>query len=190
MDLYSNPEFIHAALDILLEMHLEAVEIVTKLPVHGITFGDDFGSQKGLMISPQAFRTFFKDRLALLYAKIREAGMVVGGHSCGDTTELMRDYVDIGLQVFHPLQAECMDIAAIKKEFGKDLTFRGGIGVQRVVVHGTPSEVRKEVLEAASILSEAGGYLMEPCKPLPPETPVANAAAFVQALQDARRYAF
>lgn len=190
MDLYSNPEFIHAALDILLEMHLEAVEIVTKLPVDGITFGDDFGSQKGLMISPQAFRTFFKDRLALLYAKIREAGMVVGGHSCGDTTELMRDYVDIGLQVFHPLQAECMDIAAIKKEFGKDLTFRGGIGVQRAVVHGTPSEVRKEVLEAASILSEAGGYLMEPCKPLPPETPVANAAAFVQALQDARRYAF
>ena len=102
----------------------------------------------------------------------------------------MGDYVDIGLQVFHPLQPECMDIKAIKNQFGRDLTFRGGIGTQGAAVHGTPEDARHAVLDAARILSLDGGYLLEPCKPLPPETPVENALAFIEAMEKARRYQF
>jgi len=190
MDMISEPDFIHAALDILLELHLEAVDELIGLPIDGITFGDDFGSQKGMMISPALFRTFYKDRLAILYRRVRDAGLVAGAHSCGDNTEIMGDFVDIGLQVFHPLQSECMDIRKIKREFGQDLSFRGGIGVQGALVYGAPDQVRMEVLNAAKILSAGGGYLMESCKPLPAETPLDNAVAFVTALKDAVSYNF
>jgi len=189
-DLVEYPDFIHQALDVLLEMHMGAIDVLVTLPIDGITFGDDFGTQRGLMISPALFRTFFRDRLAVLYQRVHTAGLVVGAHSCGDNTAIMRDYVEIGLQVFHPLQPECMDIAAIKREYGRDLTFRGGIGVQGGVVHGTPDQVRREVLSAAEILSAGGGYLLEPCKPLPPETPIENAVAFVEAMKQARNYNF
>jgi uroporphyrinogen decarboxylase len=190
IDLVEHPEFIHTALDILMEMHLEAMETLLQLPIDGITFGDDFGTQKGLMISPHQFRAFFKPRMAVLYEKVRNAGLVVGAHSCGDNTAIMKDYIDLGLQVFHPLQPECMDISFIKKTFGNNLTFRGGIGTQGAVVWGTPAEVRKMVLDAAKILSAGGGYLLEPCKPLPPETPVENAMAFIEAVQKARQFQF
>ncbi len=190
MDLVEYPDFVHNALDILLEMHLEALETLVHLPIDGITFGDDFGTQKGLMISPRQFRTFFKPRMAVLYQKVRNAGLVVGAHSCGDNTAIMKDYIDLGLQVFHPLQPECMDIAYIKKTYGRDLTFRGGIGTQGAVVWGSPDEVRKMVFDAATVLGRGGGYLLEPCKPLPPETPIENAMAFIEAMEKARQFQF
>ena len=190
MDLVEYPNFIHEALDVLMEMHCEALERLFKLPIDGVTFGDDFGSQRGMMISPNNVRTFYKKRLGDLFGKVRDKGLVAGFHSCGDNTEIMRDYLDIGLQIFHPLQPECMDIAQIKREFGKDLTFRGGIGMQTVVVQGTPEEIARYVLDSARILSENGGYILEPCKPLPPETPLENAIAFIEAMYRARRYEF
>jgi len=183
LDLALHPKFIHEALDVLLEMHMKALDIVLKLPVDGVTFGDDFGTQRGMMISPEMFREFYKPRLSKLYERVRAAGKVLGAHSCGDNTPIMRDYVEMGLQVFHPLQPEAMDIAAIKREYGRDLTFRGGIGVQGRMVHGTPRDAAAEVVETTKLLAEGGGYLIEPCKPLPAEMPVENAIAVLQAIE-------
>jgi hypothetical protein len=83
------------------------------------------------------------------------------------------------------LQPEAMDIRQVKREFGKDLTFRGGIGTQRIIVFGTPAQARAEVLDAVRVLSEDGGYFLETAKPLPEETPVANAVAVIEAMGDA-----
>jgi uroporphyrinogen decarboxylase len=180
MDYLSEKAFVHEALDLLLEMHFEALETLAGLPVDGITFGDDFGSQRGLMISRGVYLEFYKPRYARLYERVRRAGKVVGHHSCGDNTGLMGDFVDLGLQVFHPLQPEAMDIRRIKREFGRDLTFRGGIGTQGRLVFGTPDEARAEVRDAVKVLAEGGGYFLETAKPLPEETPVENAVAIIE----------
>lgn len=180
VDYLTAPTFVHEALDVLMEMHFQALDEILDLPVDGVTFGDDFGTQNGLMISRALFLKFFKPRLAKLYERVRGADKIVGHHSCGDNTELFGDLIDIGLQVFHPLQPESMDIARIKREFGRDLTFRGGIGTQRAIVFGTPKEARMEVRKAVQILADGGGYLLETAKPLPEGTPVANAIAVIE----------
>lgn len=180
IDYLLEKKFVHQALDILLEMHFEAIEKLLTLPIDGITFGDDFGTQNNLMISKDVFLEFFKPRLAQLYEKVRNADKIVGHHSCGNNTAIMGDFIDIGLQVFHPLQPEAMDIKEIKKEFGKDLTFRGGIGTQGDLVFGPPEKAVAEVRHAVEILAEDGGYLLETAKPLPEETPVKNAIAIIE----------
>lgn len=185
MDYLSEPAFVHAALDVLLEMHVAALEKILPLPIDGVIFGDDYGSQRGLMISREVFQTFYKPRLAKLYEHVRAAGKVVGHHSCGDNTGILSDFVDIGLQIFHPLQPEAMDIRRVKREFGRHLTFRGGIGTQRALVFGTPAQARAEVLNAVRILAENGGYFLETAKPLPEETPVENAVAVIEAMGEA-----
>ncbi len=179
-DYLLEKRFVHQALDILLEMHFAALDRLLEMPVDGITFGDDYGSQRGLMISRDVFREFFKPRLSMLYEKVRRAGKIAGHHSCGDNTVIMGDFIDIGLQVFHPLQPEAMDIRKIKREFGRDLAFRGGIGTQGKLVSGTPLEAADEVSRAVDVLAEGGGYLLETSKPLPPETPIANAIAIIE----------
>ena len=190
MDYLLYPDFVSEALDILLEMHMKALEKLLKLPVDCVTFGDDMGSQRGLLISRKLFLKFFKPRYAMLYERVRAAGMVVGMHSCGDNTELMSDFVDIGLQIFHPLQPEAMDIAHIKKEFGKDLTFRGGLSTQRAIPFGTPQEARQEIRDSVRVLSQGGGYLMETAKPLRPETPIENVIAVMEEMTKLVNYDF
>lgn len=190
MDYLLHRDFVHEALDILMEMHFKALDKILDLPIDGVTMGDDFGEQRGLMISRQVFLEYFKPRLAKLYGKIRQAGKVVMHHSCGDNTEIMPDFIEIGLQVFHPLQPEAMDIRKIKQEFGKDLTFRGGIGTQGPISSGSPSQARDEVSRAVEILSQGGGLFLETGKPLPEETPIDNAIAIIEALCDAMHYRF
>jgi len=190
MDYLLEPSFVHEALDILLEMHMKALDKVLSLPIEGVTFGDDFGTQKGLMISRDIFLEFYKPRLAKLYEKVRSANKVVGHHSCGNNTEIMADFVDIGLQVFHPLQPEAMNIREIKKEFGKDLSFRGGIGTQGAIALGTPEEARREIREAVEILCKGGGYWLETGKPLPEGTSIENAIAVIDEMTRVMNYEF
>ncbi|MCE5341320.1 MAG: hypothetical protein LLF92_09390 [Planctomycetaceae bacterium] len=189
-DYLLEPKFVHEALDILMEMHIKALDKILALPIDGVTFGDDYGSQRSLMISRQIFLDFFKPRLAKLYEKVRFAGKVVMHHSCGDNTEIMPDLIDIGLQVFHPLQPEAMDISRCKNEFGKYLTFRGGIGTQGNIVFGTPMQARQEISNAVKILSKGGGYLLETAKPLPEETPVENVYAVIDEMIKVMNYQF
>lgn len=190
MDFHLEPDFVHGALDVLLEMHMQALDKVLPLPIDGVTIGDDFGTQRGLMIGRDTFLTFFKPRLRTLYDRIRAAGKVVMHHSCGDNTALLGDFVDLGLEVFHPLQPECMDIAVVKRDFGRHLTFRGGIGTQGAIVLGTPDAARAEVRAAVRILGDSGGYFLETAKPLPEETPVENAVAVIEEMARVMNYRF
>jgi len=83
-----------------------------------------------------------------------------------------------------------MDIFAIKRDYGKHLTFRGGIGTQGAVTSGTPEEAQREVRSAVEILSCGGGYFLETSKPLPEETPVENAIAVIEEMCRVMTYDF
>ncbi|MBI4027558.1 MAG: hypothetical protein HY360_21405 [Verrucomicrobia bacterium] len=64
------------------------------------------------------------------------------------------------------------------------------IGTPRAIVFGTPAQARAEVLDAVKILAKSGGYFLETAKPLPEETPIANAVAVIEAMCGAMNYRF
>ena len=66
----------------------------------------------------------------------------LGIHSCGDVNDILDDYIELGVQIFHPPQEEAMGIARVKAIVGDRLTFRGGIGVQHVLPWGSPGDVQ------------------------------------------------
>jgi len=53
-----------------------------------------------------------------------------------------------------------MDPVILKKEFGKDLTFFGGICIQYLLPYGSPGQIRDEVNRRADILGKNGGYII------------------------------
>ena len=182
MDLYVNRDFAEDLMDALVDHLLPAVDRILELPVDGIVFGDDFGTQRGLMVNPDLWREIVKPRLARIYRKVTDAGRYLGIHSCGNVTDILNDYIELGVQFFHPFQEEAMDIARAKEAVGNRITFRGGIGVQHVLPRGTPDDVRRYVRDLAKILAPGGGWIMEAGKPLGMETPVENAAALLETM--------
>jgi len=75
------------------------------------------------------------------------------------------DFIEIGVDILNPLQrsAAKMDIATLKREFGKDLSFwGGGIDVQQVLPFASLEEIEEDVKRTMEIMAPGGGYVFVP----------------------------
>jgi len=187
MDLRSAPRFVHELLDRICEYCLATLERMAGLRPDGVFISDDYGFQDRLMMSPQDWREFVKPRLGRLVAAAQARGLTTMLHSCGNVSAIVPDLIELGLDILHPIQPEAMDVFALKREYGRDITFCGGISTQRTLPHGTPDEVRSEVAMKAAVLGQSGGYILEPGITLQADVPLANLVALVEAARDYRR---
>ena len=183
VDMMESPEFVHELLDRITEHNLAIVDAVAGYDIDAIFFGDDWGSQAGLIMGPELWREFIKPRVRRMYGRAREAGKFVMIHSCGDVKQLFPDLVEAGLQVFNPFQPEVMDVFETKKKYYGKLAFYGGISVQRLLPHGTPDEVRDETKKLLRGLGEGGGYIASPSHAVPGDVPAENVAAMIEVLK-------
>jgi hypothetical protein len=92
--------------------------------------------------------------------------------------------LDLGLDILHPIQPEAMDIYKLKREYGKALTFCGGIRTQDLLPRGTAGEVRDEIRRLKEYMGRGGGYILEPGITLQADVPLENLVAMIE---EARR---
>jgi uroporphyrinogen decarboxylase len=169
---------------ILYEWNLPIIEQQLALGVDGFYFADDWGTKTGLIFSPKMWRRFLKPRLALMYQRCQEAGVVVGQHSDGTVGELFPDLIEIRLQVFNPLSPSVMDPDTVKKRYGHQLTFYGGIDVEHTLPFGTPQEVREEMRSMAKIMGQGGGYILQSSHTILEDVPMENIVAYIEEVRD------
>ena len=187
MDFLLEPAFAHELLDRLCEYDLETLERMAGFEVDAIFISDDYGLQHSLMMRPDTWREFVKPRLARLTKASRAHGLPSVLHSCGCLVDIIPDLIDIGLDVLHPIQPEAMDVWDLKREFGRDLCFFGGIGTQELLRNGTPDHVAREVARAQAVLGEGGGYILGPAITIQRDCPIENVLALIGAAQRPRR---
>ncbi len=186
MDFVESPSFVEELFDRIIEFNLVITKRLCQYPIDAFHYGDDWGQQHGLIMSPVLWRKIFKKRLKILYDAVHNAGLPVSIHSCGDITEIIPDLIEIGVNMITPLQAEALDFNFLKKEYGKDLTFWGGVSTQRTLPYGTPDEVRGEIRERIRVLGKGGGYILAPSHELQKDIPLENMLAFIDEAQHQR----
>ncbi|MGD9498377.1 MAG: uroporphyrinogen decarboxylase family protein [Armatimonadota bacterium] len=184
VDLHEHPRFVHELLDRICEFDLAVLGRLVDLPVDGVFVSDDYGSQRQLIMSPAHWRQFVAPRLGRLLEFARARGLVTMLHSCGNVREIIPDLIDLGLDVLHPIQPEAMDVYALKREFGRDLTLWGGISTQHTLPYATPAEVRAEVREKRERLGAGGGYILEPGITIQADVPLANVLVLIEAARE------
>jgi uroporphyrinogen decarboxylase len=184
IDFKINEEFAHELLDRIAEYNLAVVDIVAQYDIDCIFFGDDWGQQKGLIMGPALWREFIKPRLKKMYDRVKEHGMYVAQHSCGDISEVFPDLVELGLDIYNTFQPEIYDVAAMKKMYGDKITFYGGISTQQLLPKASPDEVKKEMKRLMDILGKDGGYIVAPTHAMPNDIPTENIMAFLEVVQN------
>jgi uroporphyrinogen decarboxylase len=190
-DLWERATFMRGMQELLLDVALHPRFVRRLLEgIGGYILGtmrvlfERFQFEGAMAISPEDWRSLVKPQLAEIYALARRHGRAVFHHSCGSILPIIPDLIDIGLDILHPIQPEAMDLPALKREFGRDLTLCGGLGTQRLLPRGQPEEVRREVRRLQRELGRGGGYILEPGITVQADVPLENLLAMIE---EARR---
>lgn len=192
MAMVLNPDGVHKLLDMICDYNCKVLDIALEYDLDGFYFGDDWGQQKGLIMGPDYWRTFIKPRMARMYAKVKEKGLFVLQHSCGDVESIFEDLIEIGLDCYQTFQPEIYDkyygLETIKEKYGDRLTFWGGISTQQLLPKATPEEVKEETIRLIKILSKDGGYIAAPTHALEFDAPPENILAMFEVFQNQEKY--
>jgi len=156
------------------------------LPI--LRLGDDFATQRGLLISPEHWRCFLKPLYAKLFDIGKRRGKYVWFHSCGDITEVLPDLIDIGMDVWETVQLHTLPMSPreLTKEYGRHVTFFGAVNTQRLPF-ARPDETKAEVAHCIEALGHGGGYICGPDHGIRADVPYENIVALYEAARDFRR---
>ena len=144
------------------------------------------------MISPQMYRDILKPvhEDFIGFIKSRTNARVLF-HSCGDVAPLVEDFIEIGVDILNPIQTSTgsiSDLPSLKKRFGKNLVFCGGIDTHRILPFGSVGDVRQEVKRVMQILGPGGGCMIGAVHTVMNDVPPENVLAMVDAVEEFGHY--
>jgi len=142
------------------EIQSKAIDSILSLPhVGGIWVVDDIAFGTGPIISPNALRAHLFPRYAEMARKCHALNLPLIMHSDGDMTALIPDLIEMGLDVLHPIDPTCMDIAKIKLEWGDELCLFGNVS-NELLRSGSPAEVAQYTRKLLREVAPGGGFAL------------------------------
>ena len=178
MDLAEQPGELLRLKDILMEHLHRRVEACLKLPCDAVQFADDWGSQRSLLIHPKLWREFFKPCYAELFAQAHRAGRFVFMHSDGCITEIIEDFIEIGVNALN-CQVWAMGPETLGARYRGRITFWGELNRQTTVPNGSPADIRAAIeVMKRHLHSPRGGLIAQ--SEVDGLTPIENIEAILQ----------
>lgn len=185
-----NPELVKAMLrkwnDFITDMY-ERMFIAGGGAIDILQVCDDYGTQISLLFSPSMWQEFFADNTRELVNLTHKYGAKYIQHSCGAVRDIIPMLIECGVDGLEPLQKVVgLEPEGLKKDFGDNLCFQGGIDTQHLLPLGTAEEVRAETETIIAQLDKQGGYILAPSQTFEADIPVQNILA-LYAARDAFR---
>ena len=168
--------------------HIDRILTAARGRVDLVLCGDDFGSQRGPLISPAAFDALFAPKKKEFFDMVHAHGAKVTHHCCGSSRALIPRFIAVGMDSLQTIQprAEGMDPFGLKADFGNRICLHGAVDVQGWLQHASPAEIRAQVHRLMDEVGRGGGYILAPCHNLQPDTPIGNVLALYAAVAERR----
>ena len=186
MDVVDQPAWAECLLERLMEQNMIRSEAYARAGADLIITGDDVANQENLMFSPDCWRKLMLTRWRKVWRKIKEINpdCKIWYHSDGNIIAIVGELLEAGVDILNPLQPECLDLDAIHKRYGSQITFDGCIGTQSTMPFGSPADVRARVNELIAKYGQKGGLIISPTHILEPEVPLENIDALFAACRE------
>jgi uroporphyrinogen decarboxylase len=191
MDMLINKPLAHALLERLLEAYMKRTdrylaEVGDSIQV--VLVNDDLGTQHGPMLSIDTYKEMIWPYQKRLYSFIKsKTDAFILLHSCGSVARFIPHLIEAGVDALNPVQVSAaeMDTAALKREYGRDITFwGGGCDTQRVLPNGSPDDVKAEVRRRIRDLAPGGGFIFTQVHNIQPDVPPENVMAMIEAVAE------
>ena len=189
MDYALNPSYVKALYGAIFALQGEILRICTRAGADIVGFDGDIASKDALIMGPERWRSIDKPRLANVVDSCKAINPEVRAfiHSDGNISEILLDLIEIGFDVVDPIQPECMDPRAVKREYGRDLCLHRCGSLQRTLPFGTPKDCRAEAIELIRTCGQDGGLVLGASNTVGFDVPTENIAAWYEAVRDYRQ---
>ena len=190
LKMYDDPDLIDAVLAHVVDYYAAVSQNIFEAAGDAIDIffiGNDFGSQRGPLLSEPMFRRFVLPHLARLVDLGHAYHLKVMLHCCGGFAELIPAMIEIGLDGLHALQPCCasMEPRRLKQQFGEKILLNGAIDSHHVLIEGDPAFVRQKTRQTLEILMPGGGFVAGASHDwILPETPLENVLAMFDAVRE------
>jgi uroporphyrinogen decarboxylase len=159
MALVDDPEWCVDIWNHYLDVNLALLDQVWQAGYHfdSVRWPDDMGYKNRQFFSVGLYRELLKPvhKKAIDWAHAK--GVKTHLHSCGDINPFIPELVEIGLDALNPLEVKAgMDPVSLKKKFGSDLVFHGGINA---VLWNDVDALDAEMRRVIPVMKESGGYI-------------------------------
>jgi len=154
LDLAGNPGFIEALADKVFGFEERLIELLPAYHFDAVAFFDDWGTQKGMIISPASWRKFFKPRYARQFALAHRLGLKVYFHCCGYYPQIIPDFIEIGVDMLNISQPNLYNLPELGQKYGGKVCFVCPVSYQTTSISGK----REEIFRDVQVLIESFGH--------------------------------
>lgn len=129
---------------------------------------DDRGYGNAPLFSPRTYREVLFEWDKMLCDFFHSKGLPVILHSDGNLWNLIPHFIEAGFDCLQPLEVKAgMDVRALKREYGDQLAFMGGINVM-AMYDPDPKVIEEEIRSKFEIAKVGGGYIYHSDHSVPP----------------------
>jgi len=182
-DLYADPYMAEALMDKITQINLQFYDnYLEEVGEYIDVFcqGDDLAIQNSSFMSPEIYHKYILKYHKQMYDLVkRKSSAKIMHHCCGSAYGLLPGLIEAGIDILNPVQVSALNMEPerLKKEFGRDICFWGGIDVQHLLPNGTVDEVKEAAMHVMEVLGKDGGYVFAPSHNLQPLIPPENIKA-------------
>jgi len=161
---YDEPEFVHHALESILQKTLRVMSMWEGTPADMIEIGG--GAASSTVISPKLFREFCLPYDQRQVRLMHDLGLKVVYHLCGGVMpmlDLVAETGSDGLETMTPpaMGGDC-NLREASRRAGEKLFFIGGFDQNAGFERGAPEVARQQVFDCFEATKDHAGYIVCP----------------------------
>ena len=159
VNLLAEPDDMHDLIDTICEYRLTYMKmIVENLHPDVICSHDDWGAKTSLFMSPDTWRSFFKEPYRKLYSYLHENNVIVIHHGDSFMEPLAEDMAEIGIDIWQGV-LPTNDIESLSKKLNGKMALMGGIDSIIDRADATEEEIRAETRRACEAYGHLKGFI-------------------------------
>jgi hypothetical protein len=159
VDLMVQSEGLMHLIEKMHDYYCRLLNVWAKTNVDALMFMDDWGAQRGLLISPKiwvrVFKPMYQDYIDIAHSHNKKIFM----HSDGHILEIIPHLIEMGLNAVNS-QLFCMGLDNLKQFRGK-ITFWGEIDRQHLLPYGSLQDIDEAVRSVKDALWMNGGCIAQ-----------------------------
>jgi hypothetical protein len=159
-DMLAEPAQVAALADLVFGFEEELIRRIPEGCFDAVAFFDDWGTQKGMFISPAAWRRLFKPRYTHQFALAHSQGLSIYFHCCGKYDPIIPDLIEIGVDLLNLSQPNLYDIPRLGEQYAGKVCFVCPVSYQTTSITGTRQQIFDDVRQLVTCLGSHHGGLV------------------------------